>query len=130
VQTEHKAVLDVCKYLEGNGFEITCLPVQKDGLIRIEDLREAVKEKTILISLMMANNETGVMQPIQEIGEIAREKGIFFFSDATQAYGKTPIDVDAMYIDLMAFSGHKIYGPKGVGGLFVRSRRPNRVKLV
>lgn len=129
VQTEHKAVLDVCAYLETQGFEVTYLPVQTDGLIRLEDLKGALRAETILVSVMMANNETGVIQPIKEIAEMTHEAGALFFTDATQAYGKIPIDVDELGIDLMAFSGHKIYGPKGVGGLFIRARRPNRVRL-
>uniref|UniRef100_UPI004047FE06 cysteine desulfurase family protein n=1 Tax=Roseivirga sp. TaxID=1964215 RepID=UPI004047FE06 len=129
VQTEHKAVLDVCEYLETKGFEATYLPVQTDGLIRLEDLMAAIKDTTILVSVMVANNETGVIQPIQEIAEITHNAGALFFTDATQAFGKIPLNVDKIGIDLMAFSGHKIYGPKGAGGLFVRSRRPNRVKL-
>ncbi|KYG81663.1 cysteine desulfurase IscS [Roseivirga ehrenbergii] len=129
VQTEHKAVLDVCEYLETKGFEVTYLPVQPDGLIRLENLNAAIKDTTILVSVMVANNETGVIQPIQEIAEITHNAGALFFTDATQAFGKIPLNVDKMGIDLMAFSGHKIYGPKGAGGLFVRSRRPNRVKL-
>src|SRR5690606_34370184 len=123
VQTEHKAVLDVCGYLENKGFEVTYLPVKPDGLIELEDLKAALKPETILVSVMMANNETGVIQPIKEIAELAHESGALFFTDATQAFGKIPIDVDDLNIDLMAFSGHKIYGPKGVGGLFIRSRR-------
>lgn len=129
VQTEHKAVLDACEYLETKGYEVTYLPVQPDGLIRLEDLKAAIKATTILISVMTANNETVVIQPIKGISEITHETGVLFFTDATQAFGKISLDVDEMGIDLMAFSGHKIYGPKGIGGLFVRSRRPNRVKL-
>lgn len=129
VQTEHKAVLDFCEYLETKGFKVTYLPVQADGLIRLDDLRAAIKNTTILVSVMVANNETGVIQPIKEIAEITHQAGALFFTDATQAFGKIPLDVDDMGIDLMAFSGNKIYGPKGVGGLFVRARRPNRVKL-
>lgn len=129
VQTEHKAVLDVCGYLENKGFEVTYLPVKPDGLIELEDLKATLKPETILVSVMMANNETGVVQPLKEIAELTHEAGALFFTDATQAFGKIPIDVDDLNIDLMAFSGHKIYGPKGIGGLFVRSRRPNRVKL-
>ncbi len=123
-------MLDVCQYLETKGFGVTYLPVQPDGLIRLEELERALKPETILVAVMTANNETGVIQPIREIAEMAHQNGALFFTDATQAFGKIPLDVDAMGIDLMAFSGHKIYGPKGVGGLFVRSRWPNRVKLV
>ncbi|WP_215222607.1 cysteine desulfurase family protein [Echinicola shivajiensis] len=129
VQTEHKAVLDVCEYLETKGFEVTYLPVKPDGLIRLEDLKTAIKDSTILVTMMTANNETGVIQPIREIAEMTHGAGALFFTDATQAFGKIPLDVDELGIDLMAFSGHKIYGPKGVGGLFVRSRRPHRVRL-
>ncbi|MCP4458030.1 MAG: cysteine desulfurase [Cytophagales bacterium] len=129
VLTEHKAVLDVCGHLESKGLNVTYLPVQPDGLIRLEDLQNAINPETILVSVMVANNETGVIQPIKEIVDITHQAGALFFTDATQAFGKIPLDVDDLGIDLMAFSGHKIYGPKGVGGLFVRSRRPNRVKL-
>lgn len=129
VQTEHRAVLDVCKFLETKGFEVTYLPVQSNGLIRIEDLKATIRNTTILIAVMISNNETGVIQPIQEIAKIAQNANTLFFSDATQAFGKIPVDVDTMGIDLMAFSGHKIYGPKGVGGLFIKNRRKNRVKL-
>lgn len=129
VQTEHKVVLDVCKYLEGKGYEVTYLPVQDDGLIRLEELTAAVKPETILVSIMTANNETGVIQPIKEAAKIAHSVNALFLTDATQAFGKIPLDVDSLGIDLMAFSGHKIYGPKGIGGLFIRSRRPYRVKL-
>ncbi len=129
VQTEHKAVLDVYGYLETKGFEVNYLPVQSDGLVRLEDLKTTIRDTTILVSIMTANNETGVIQPIKEIAEITHHAGALFFTDATQAFGKVPMNVDELGIDLMAFSGHKIYGPKGVGGLFVRSRRPNRVKL-
>ena len=129
VQTEHKAVLDVCGFLEEKGFEITYLDVNSDGLIKLEDLKNAIKKETILVSVMTANNETGVIQPIKEIAKITHENDALFFTDATQAFGKIPLGVDGIGIDLMAFSSHKIYGPKGSGGLFVRSRRPNRVKL-
>ena len=129
VQTEHKAVLDVCAYLERNGFEITYLPVKADGLIDLDDLKAALRPDIILVSVMIANNETGVIQPIKEIAELTHQSGALFFTDATQAFGKIPMGVDDLDIDLMAFSGHKIYGPKGIGGLFIRSRRPNRVKL-
>ncbi len=129
VQTEHKAVLDVCQHLETKGFEVTYLPVQTDGLVRLEDAQQVVTPETILAVVMAANNETRVIQPIREVATLAHEAGALFFTDATQAFSKIPLDVDALGIDLMAFSGHKTYGPKGVGGLFVRSRRPNRVKL-
>jgi cysteine desulfurase len=120
VQTEHKAVLDTCKHLEKRGAEITYLPVDSNGLINLRDLEEAITSKTILISVMYANNETGIIQPIKEISDIAKRHGILMFSDATQAVGKIPVDVYANGIDLMSFSAHKLYGPKGVGALFVK----------
>lgn len=129
VQTEHKAVLDVCQYLENRGYEITYLPVQPDGLLDLEIVEKTIRKDTILVSVMLVNNETGVIQPIDEIARLAHEAGALFMTDATQAVGKMPVDVNAMDIDLLAFSAHKFYGPKGVGGLFVRQRRPRKVKL-
>jgi cysteine desulfurase len=136
--TEHKAVLDTCKHLEKSGHCVTYLPVQKDGLIDLEDLKRALDgktregktqdDKTILVSIMSANNEIGVLQPIAEIGRLCRERGVIFHTDAAQSIGKMPINVDKQNIDLMSIAGHKLYGPKGVGALYVRNKNP-RLRL-
>ncbi len=128
VSTEHKAVLDTCKYLENKGYELTYLTVGENGLIDLEELQQAIKPNTILVSVMFVNNETGVIQPIQQIAKIAHEKGSLFMTDATQAVGKIKVDVEELGIDLLCFSGHKMYAPKGIGALYVR-QRGNKVKL-
>jgi len=126
--TEHKAVLDTCKRLEKYGYRVTYLPVKADGLIDIEDLKRAIDDKTILVSIMFANNEIGVIQPVAEIGKLCHEKGVIFHTDGVQALGKIPVDVNAMNIDVMSLTAHKLYGPKGVGALYVRRRNP-RVQI-
>ena len=126
--TEHKAVLDTCKKLERMGCEVTYLPVETDGLISIEKLKAAMTDKTILVTIMFANNEIGVIQPVEEIGKLCHERGILFHTDAVQAVGKIPVDVQKMNIDVLSMTAHKIYGPKGVGALYVRRRNP-RVQI-
>jgi cysteine desulfurase len=124
VATEHKAVLDVCAHLQGQGYEITYLPVDAFGMIALEQLEDCIRKDTIMIAAMYANNETGVIHPVADIGHIAQKHSIPFFCDATQAVGKVSVDVDADCIDMMAFSAHKMYGPKGVGALFIKKRNP------
>jgi cysteine desulfurase len=127
--TEHRAVLDTCKALESKrGVKVTYLPVDKAGMVSPEDVRNAITEKTILITIMMANNEIGTINPIKDIGKVAKEKGVLFHCDATQGVGKIPVDVQDMGIDLMSFSAHKLYGPKGIGALYVRKKAP-RVRI-
>lgn len=126
-QTEHKCVLDSARKMQDEGFDVTYLPVNSEGLINLDELRAAIRKDTALVSIMAVNNEIGVIQPIKEIGDICRENKVFFHTDAAQAYGKIPIDVNEMNIDLMSISSHKIYGPKGIGACYVR-RRP-RVRL-
>lgn len=128
LQTEHKAILDSCKKLEKMGADVTYLAVQRDGLVDLEELEAAITDKTILISVMWANNETGVIQPMKAIGDICAKHGVLLMSDATQAVGKIPVDPKATGVHLMAFTSHKMYGPKGVGALFVNRKNP-RVKV-
>ena len=127
-QTEHRAILDPCQYLESLGFEVTYLPVEKDGLIDLTRLEKAIRPDTILVSVMAANNEIGVIQPLSEIGEICHEHGVLFHSDGAQAIGKIALDVQTMNLNLLSLTAHKVYGPKGIGALYVRRRDP-RVRI-
>lgn len=129
VCTEHKCVLDSCRHLEDEGFKVTYLPVKQNGMIDLSKLEAEITDKTILVSVMMVNNEIGVIQPTKEIGEICRKHNVFFHTDVAQAFGKIPVDVNEMNIDLMSISSHKIYGPMGIGALYVRRKNP-RVRLV
>ncbi|MBK6460690.1 MAG: IscS subfamily cysteine desulfurase [Myxococcales bacterium] len=125
---EHKAVLDTCRHLEGEGFEVTYLPVQRDGRVSLEALERAITDKTILVSVMLANNEVGTVQPLAEIGKLTRSRGVLLHTDAVQGVGKVPFDVQAMNVDLASITAHKMYGPKGIGALYVRRQRP-RVRV-
>lgn len=127
VATEHNAVLDPCRYLQTLGFEVTILPVRSDGLVDLDQLAKTIRDDTILVSVMAANNEIGVLQPIEHIGQLCHDRGVLFHTDAAQAIGKIPLNVQTMAIDLMSLTAHKIYGPKGIGALYVRRRKPRVV---
>lgn len=129
LKTEHPAVLDSCRFMESLGYEVTYLDVQNDGILDLDILKATLRDDTVLVTVMFVNNETGVIQPIKNISELAHSKGAMFMTDATQAIGKIDVKVDELGIDLLTFTAHKIYGPKGVGALFTRGRRPNKVKL-
>ncbi|NJM95428.1 MAG: cysteine desulfurase, partial [Acaryochloridaceae cyanobacterium CSU_5_19] len=128
VQTEHPAVLEPCRYLEKLGFEVTYLTVDSHGLVNLADLAAALRPETILVSIMAANNEIGVLQPLAEIGQLCRQQGVLLHTDAAQALGKIPLDVEQMNIDLLSMTAHKVYGPKGIGALYLRRQKP-RVQL-
>ncbi len=130
VSTEHKCVINSARNLEQEGFTTTFLPVEKNGLINLDQLEKAITDKTCLVSIMAVNNEIGVIQPLEKIGAICRKKGVFFHTDAAQAFGKIPLDVEKMNIDLMSISGHKIYGPKGIGAIFIRRKPRVRIKPI
>lgn len=128
VKTEHSAVIEVCKYLEKKGVDITFLDVDKEGLININELKSSLRESTILVSVMLVNNEIGVIQNIGEISELLKEKNVLFFTDATQGFGKIPIDIKTCHVDFMCFSGHKIHGPKGIGGIYISKDRMSKLE--
>jgi len=130
LQTEHSAVLDTCRYLESIGLEISYLPVQKNGLLDLEVLKKEIQKNTILICVMLANNETGVLQDLEKISQIAQQNDILLFTDATQALGKIEVDVKKIGVDLLAFSGHKFYAPKGIGGIYKKTKLPNKIQLM